>query len=88
MAPSGAQYEPGRTLTTDDAPLGATVVDAAGDVATLVIDVVEDVVARVVVGTADVGAAVVGAAVVDTVVVVALTTPATAFHPRIVVPAH
>ncbi len=83
MAPSGAQYEPGRTLTTDDDPLGATVVDAAGDVATLVVDVVEDVVARVVVGTADVGAD-----VVDTVVVVALTTPATAFHPRIVVPAH
>lgn len=72
MAPSGAQYEPGRTLTTDDDPLGATVVDAAGDVATLVVDVVEAVVARV----------------VDTVVVVALTTPATAFQPRIVVPAH
>ncbi|NQW67867.1 MAG: hypothetical protein HQ454_01045, partial [Acidimicrobiaceae bacterium] len=49
MAPSGAQYEPGRTLTTDDDPLGATVVDAAGDVATLVVDVVEAVVARVVV---------------------------------------
>jgi len=83
VAPSGAQYEPGRTLTTDDDPLGATVVDAAGDVATLVVDVVEAVVARVVVG-----ADVVGAAVVDTVVVVALTTPAIAFHPRIVVPAH
>ena len=78
MAPSGAQYEPGRTLTTDDDPLGATVVDAAGDVATPVVVVVEAVGARVVVG----------ADVVVTVVVVALTTPATAFHPRIVVPAH
>ena len=90
MAPSGAQYEPGRRLATTGDPPGATVVEAtivvavATVVTVVAVDrpalegVVDDVVDGVVAGVVD--------GLVAGTVAGALTK--TSDQPRIVVPAH